>query len=309
MKICIVKLLGSANWLLQAVDPLSFPTQIEGVEFCNPLALPHELPGPIHQPVSFAVEGHGTYILCDWAAFAVAESIGPVVPTEPLRRFLALLRYTSAQPSLPTRWSFALHIDGVLVTPDQTVFEPAGLCGLLHRASVEVPITAEAIHQAAAMDLNAVIPAWEGVLLDGLRAYEADDFRAGTLYAAIAMESMVRESLEEQNATARGPDDPALRRLLRRGGLAEALKEASVYVLGRSICDEDKPLFDRALAVYRTRNKIAHLGEPPDGADTIPLERDGAYRALETARQLARWYGHADRYYVRRPDDHEVFTC
>ena len=53
-----------------------------------------------------------------------------------------------------------------------------------------------------------------------------------------------------------------------------------------------------ALRLYSTRNKIAHLGEPPPSNGVLALTRSGSVTGLRTAIDVRAWLGDSGPYVV-----------
>jgi hypothetical protein len=70
------------------------------------------------------------------------------------------------------------------------------------------------------------------------------------------------------------------------------MHEMSLYVLGRSLRHDKEGLYKRALVLYRSRNRIVHLGTTDDAKEEVlPVDGAGAHNAIETADAVLTWLG------------------
>jgi hypothetical protein len=174
-------------------------------------------------------------------------------------------------------------------------------------------ITAEHIRAAAAFDPDFIPPTYEGLLLDGIAAHRGGDYRHAVLYAAMSAEvafgSVIDEAYERIIAArndgrfrvialsqAGGKSvykDPIYEKLRGRSDFNVLIHELSLYVLGRSLLTEDQGLYQSAKRLYLTRNKLAHLGDLPEGDanQLYALDAKGALAAIATTVSLLAWLG------------------
>lgn len=157
------------------------------------------------------------------------------------------------------------------------------------------------------------IPIYENILIDAMVSlYEGDSVKT-IIYSAIAMESMLSKKLDsiymkiksqKKNSKYRLIDflpnnevgvvskDPIYDFLKKYDKFALLLHEKPLYLLGKSILLDDENLYNDALKVYTTRNKIVHMGEPdPSNANVISIDLDGARMAFNTAVKVFKWMG------------------
>ena len=139
------------------------------------------------------------------------------------------------------------------------------------------------------------VPVYEELIIDAIHAYRSRDYRRALLYSAISMEAGSATKLDEI-ANSKGAKDPVFKLLSKRSRFAQRLHEIPLYLTGKSLLVENEPLYQIATKVYRTRNKIAHLGEVPEGEQSyVELNEDGARMAIACAIKVIQWLGeHAD---------------
>ena len=178
-------------------------------------------------------------------------------------------------------------------------------------------LTDEMLERAGKLESSFEVPIHNEILQDGLQALVELDFRRAILYAAIAVESFSNQCLQESLATAvidratrhrfvevangRGDfvvKDPVWEYLASGTDFSKLLHVRPLYLMGRSILVENEALYSKALKLYATRNKIAHVGEPPTKPEYLPVNSLGAKEALRTAVDVVRWFGDCSPYYV-----------
>jgi hypothetical protein len=156
------------------------------------------------------------------------------------------------------------------------------------------------------------VPIPEQYFLDAVASFWSGDFRLTFLSAAIALEAIALEWLDEQyqRRLAGGPGpqlrvidiprsggrttqgDPVYEVLESRTKFRGLLHERPLYVTGRSLLVEQEALYQRAQRLYATRNQIAHRGEIPDAeSQCFTLTRPDAVTALQTVSAIFQWFG------------------
>ena len=63
---------------------------------------------------------------------------------------------------------------------------------------------------------------------------------------------------------------------------------------------EDESLYQKALRLYRTRNKIVHRGELPsaDEGSLFKINESGAKEAMNCAKEVIKWFGVTEDYII-----------
>jgi hypothetical protein len=168
--------------------------------------------------------------------------------------------------------------------------------------------------------LSGGVSAFHGILLDAFEAFRSQDYRRSILYSAVAVETMAAEVLDQEYERLLTGDvavewwrvielptssgtvrkDPVYDYLASRDDFRSLLHERPLYLMRRSLLVDNQEVFRRALALYKTRNKLVHRGAvPPEGSDDhLQLNLYGAEQALECALAIFSWFG-ADSDYVR----------
>jgi hypothetical protein len=176
-------------------------------------------------------------------------------------------------------------------------------------------LTLEHIYEADQLLLKGDIPAYHEIMLDAIEAFYVSDYRKAILYAAIAMESLASEVLENAYSrllfqaepinqwriielTLEGGkkkrEDPIYEYLKSRDNFRALLHERPLYLFQKSLLMEDKNLYDTAIDTYDTRNKIVHKASN----GRIPINYEGAVRALRCAVAIFRWFGEDSAYVI-----------
>lgn len=235
------------------------------------------------------------------------------IASEVLRR----LRYVSRQFSLPQMCiASSMH--------QQPFDPPKALAASLDASKTMVrsyymptALTDQHMGQVAGLGVDFQVPVHSDVLLDALEAHVNADFRKALLYAAIALEAFGSVQLEAAaaanvgranachrvislpvNARADVQKDPISNLLLEGDNFSRLLHEAPLYILGRSLLVDRPDTYRRALRLYTTRNKIAHLGAQPLDEKYFPPTAEGSTEALDAAVDAIKWFGDPGPYLV-----------
>jgi len=157
------------------------------------------------------------------------------------------------------------------------------------------------------------------LLLDAISAYRDGDSKRAILYSAISVETVARTRLsEEYESLLRAGDVNGMLRIIslpQRDGTCAAkdpiyeyldsksefrllVHELALYVLKRSLLIENEPLYQDAMKLYRTRNKIVHQGELPaeNEASCFTISDAGALAAINCAIGVLKWFGTPDEH-------------
>lgn len=154
------------------------------------------------------------------------------------------------------------------------------------------------------------IPIYDEILMDSLEAIYQNDCRKSITYSTIALESFVASVLDnefnklldkndpkfriiEQN-TKEGINriDPIYKLLKERTSFSNLVHERSLYVINKSLKLDNFQLYNDALKLYRTRNKIVHLGEPQEENEKfLTIDIKGARKAYNTTVEVFKWLG------------------
>jgi len=232
-----------------------------------------------------------------------------------LAKTLQALRYLTRQFALPERysaWSVGSAPEDRPSLPEEQ--DARGLN--LRDYFLPTAITEKHLDQLALLVPGFSPPASVLVMLDALLAAVDQDFRKALLYSAIAVESLASTTLAEAYDHVLATNDKRCRvveipvsggRNARKDPIYESLGEDNfsrmlherpLYLLGRSLSLEDPATFTKALKLYKTRNKLAHVGEVPLSAEAFEVSEEGARAGLQTATQVLNWLGDSGPYFV-----------
>jgi hypothetical protein len=150
------------------------------------------------------------------------------------------------------------------------------------------------------------------ILADSFHAFGRRDYRHCLLFAAIAVESLAAQRLEQEyDSRIGGGPGPEIRlitlpiaggKIVRKDPVYEALKSTTdfgsllhqrqLYLFNRSLLIDKPETFRQAKKLYATRNKIAHRGqlsgEKPDSV--FALTRSDCIAALTCAIDVVEWF-------------------
>jgi hypothetical protein len=153
----------------------------------------------------------------------------------------------------------------------------------------------------------------DDLLIDSIHAFYRGEHRTAILYSAFAVESIANEKLEAEYERLKSLDpssrarvrllrirvsrtveqltDPIYAALVNSKRFGILLHEAPLYLLGKSLLDEQKVLYDRGTRLYNTRNKIVHGQEANARGELLSLDRAGASEAVTAAILIFQWFG------------------
>jgi hypothetical protein len=305
------------RWILEASDPLelAFPdsSPFAGWSLISPLAPPPEgsTSQSFGEPPACAPLGGGRCLVSHRRMDFVAPKAEGAAAMNLATKLLRWLRFTCGQVALAT------DIAGYQVYPDTSrktsiaapFTEPAAF--LLVRRIDKTALTFARIRSSLDGDPSMTVPLYADLFLDAIEA-DGDDRRV-ILYAAIAVEAMLGTRLDEAFKDAvfqrpadfrmvpdpegKEPRDPIREQLRRdaRRNFSVFLHELPLYILGRSLRADQPALFSEVMLLRETRNMLAHTGDP-GGRAVLPIDADGAKRALSAAIGAYRWFDARGRY-------------
>jgi len=238
------------------------------------------------------------------------SDISDLLPTY-VERFSSNLRQTSKQVTIPTSCSVISHGE-LLELPELNFTEAKKSEVVIPRYTLDTAVTWENLTDA---DLDFLAPrslVYERLLLDAIHAYKDKDYRRSLLYTTISVETLAAtKSDEAYNLITQEGDannilrlvsfsqkegtlitkDPVYELLRSRSKFLELLHEIPLYIFGKSLLVDNETLYQKATKLYRTRNKIAHLGEPHAGSQTtFAMTEDDALEAIECAINIFQWF-------------------
>jgi hypothetical protein len=271
--------------------------------------------------IAFAIdEVHASlYKPKDVARFACFRSDTPPLSTV-FTPLLNALRHFSKQADLPTGpddvqiWEW-LCPPGL---PARGVGSPSKLRRAVAKSIVETAVTRAHIESACNCGPEFSVPIFDTLLLDAISAHASHDYRKSILYSAIAVESAASIVLEDrfenhiklsnsqnwrvieipQSGGKTIRKDPIWSYLRKRENANALFHEGALYVLGRSLMLENDPLYQFMERLRSTRNKIVHLGEPPEqnSSQYLSIDQQGSSDALNCANEVLKWLGVGNEY-------------
>jgi hypothetical protein len=234
--------------------------------------------------------------------------------SEFLSVFLKAIRYTSKQVSINyynsiSTISLKESLKFTNIVRSENVKAIA-----LRKSYFDTFITRENIRTASKIIFNKlIIPVYDDILLDAISGL-GNEPRKSILFAYVSMESMLSIELDKiykdllknkkhkhlriiKHETPSGEvyKDPIFSFFQQQTNFSNLLHLMPLYLLKRSLMVEDKILYDAALKLYKTRNKIAHLGGTENLTnnqdDYLPIDDIGALRSINTAIKIFNWFG------------------
>jgi len=316
VKVATLLLKGEIRWNVRPADPATLSlASVHGCKLVNPLLFT----GPGDRPQIIPLTAECCHVLSNRLMLVVprgkasSEAISVAAHT-----FLRTLRIASRQATLPTEF-FGVNVGQVLQFPALRFPGAPATKGFLrgtYRVETAATLTlVERIEQAGvALD----VPVCHEVLLDALRACEIRNAREAIVYAALAVETLVRSVLDaEYRKVLAAPSppahlnvvsqnvvplpkgkrsnprtDPIYDLLLKDSTLARLLHEAPLYLMRRSLLQENAELYGRVVALDRASHRFSHgRASDPDDDGLFALDQEGALRALAIAVELFDWFG------------------
>jgi hypothetical protein len=255
----------------------------------------------------------------DVARFACFRSDSPPLANA-LTPLLNALRHFSKQADLPTStddiniWEWLCPTE----LPARVVPVPCKPRRAIAKFIVETAITRRHIESACGCSPEFRVPIFDTLLLDAISAHASHDYRKSILYSAIAVESatsiVLENRFENQVKLSNSQNwrvieipqsegktirkDPIWSILREREDANVLLHEGALYILGRSLMLENNPLYQFTKRLRSTRNKIVHLGEPPEQNSNLyfSIDQEGSSDALNCANEVLNWLGVGNEY-------------
>ncbi|WP_348270041.1 hypothetical protein P8936_06325 [Edaphobacter paludis] len=236
----------------------------------------------------------------------------PSEELDELMRLLPRLRYTTGQSDLPRGEDISVAgSDWKFILPEMKPLEPIYRATILRPSQLVDAVTLTTFQQAVDLPPEFVAPMQATLYLDAVTAYRRGEPRICILFSAMAMEIGFGTALDQAHESAlNDPNNPRYRvvnipigngefstkdpifdRLKERVDFSTRMHEMALYAFGRSLRLEDEVLYKRALTLYRSRNKIVHLGTTEDAKEVLSVDSSGALAALQTAHDSLKWLG------------------
>lgn len=227
--------------------------------------------------------------------------------------FLKKLRYLSGQSDMPKQEDLLLMMShDIDILPQFVAIDDIRGLSHIQTYPLTVAITQANLEAAAELPDEFSTPIHSLLILDAISALLASEHRISILFAAMSMEIGFGTVLDEAyKAILLRPGDPRYRvlkipicggefvtkdpvydRLRGRDDFSTRMHEMSLYVLGKSLREENQDLYNNALILYRSRNKIVHLGTTEDAKEKVlSVDGEGSRTAIQTATDCLTWLG------------------
>jgi hypothetical protein len=313
MKLYGFSLGGTVRWNISDDDPTTWPLAATGMQLLNPLV-----------PVS---RGTSPFIcrLPDGRHHVVTNELYVLSPVELtdadrlIAPWLQFLKIAARQAAFSTEPYAGTNADIDVASLQIRTLVSSGKGMIPEEYRVQTALDGAAITRASELQSVGAAPLHHELLLDALHAFESRRDREAILYSAIAAESLAQHELTGIYENALGSDDPPtylnIVNVDQAGGkkikkdpiyelltasdnFGRLLHEVPLYLLRRSLLDEDQALYSRAISLYRSRNRLSHGQAITSANDNLlQIDRAGSGRAVRTAVDIFAWFGQSG-YYV-----------
>jgi hypothetical protein len=312
MRVATALLPGGMNWRLRPTDPMLSPVGDDWF-VVNPLIqlLPRSL-----DTIVLPVDGDVMLLRHGVLHLVVPEGVDHSSFSERLEAALSHLRLLTLDPGCPTSiGGTGFQEVAELPTPE----EPSAHSGMKIKFFGNRDRTATTLERLAeAFKLRSGPPpsAHGSLVLDAIAAV-AHDPRKAILYAAFAVEVLAGDVLNRAYGSAiASAIVPSDLRIIERAVSKSAsvrkdpiyeqlqasarrrfsllLHELPLYMMRRSLLQDDEALYNSALKLQESRNLLAHRGNAGTSSETFPPTSKGAHDALEIARRVFHWFGERD---------------
>jgi len=316
VKVATLLLKGEIRWNVRPGDPPLLPlATLHGCKLVNPLLFT----GAHDRPQIIPLTAECCHVLSNRLALVVPRGRGSAEAiSAAASAFLRTLRIVSKQATLATEF-FGVQMAQVAALPELRFPGAPATKGYLRGTyRVETAATLALVERIEQTDTASETPVCHEILLDALRACETRNEREAIVYAALAVETLVRSVLDAEYrkvlAAASPPahlnvgspnvvplakgrrasvrTDPVYEALVKDASLPRLLHEAPLYLLRRSLLAENAELYRRAAALERTRNRVSHgRADDVEEGDLFALDHEGALRGLAVALEVFDWFG------------------
>ncbi len=331
MNILVVAMLRGSYWLIHKDDPIAYTLQSRpGWSFITPLMLPliEKEQRTLSRQTMHAMLGDSVLIQTDMLLFSSPETFKDSTEAEEfaqyLRTFAGNLRHASKQVEVNGEFVFTTNH-----SVEQQVLEgtipsfPSASPGAIYfkKYYIDTAITWKEVERADMTLANNSLPVFGTLFLDAIQAFIERDYRRTILYSAIAIETLAATKLDEiykslldagdpsgtlrivsipRSGNTTIKKDPIYTALSDTDKFSYLLHEMPLYLLRRSILIENEALYQKALKLYRTRNKIVHRGELPLAGENnfFKVNESDAKEALNCAKGVIKWFSITDDYII-----------
>lgn len=324
MKIITLYLNSVISWLSSQDDaPTAAFSSLSGAKLINPSYYNHQA---LSQYLSFdqspgaqpplLIDGDKWVVSSNRLCFVLDE--GQTLELNTFSsKFLRTLRYISGQAWIPRILPVITEQESVSIPDFKCAINPKtspGHAAFIRAQYVDLAMPWSEIHQLDEALKQNNFETYREVLLDGIAAHQEGDYLKAILYSAIACESVAAQQIDrayddlrkapvkhathrfvkQRTPTGDVEKDPVFERLrsFEKGAFLSSLHELPLYLWARSLQDDNPQLYRTAHALYKTRNKIAHLGGLTEESEKIlPITSDGSQQALDCAVGVFDWFG------------------
>lgn len=311
MKVATLLLKGEIRWNVRPGDPAMLPlATLHGCKLVNPLLFT----GAHDRPQIIPLTAECCHVLSNRLSLVVPRGKGsPDAIRASANAFLRTLRIVSKQATLPTEF-FGVQMAQVAALPDLRFPGAPATKGYLRGTyRVETAATMTLVERIEQADVASEAPVCHEILLDALRACETRNERESIVYAALAVETLARSVVdaEYRKVLAAGSPpshlnvvsvpkgkrgslrvDPVYEALAKDDTLARLLHEVPLYLMRRSLLQENAELYRRVVALDHARHRLSHGRiNDLDGDDLFPADPEGALRSLAVALEAFDWFG------------------
>jgi len=316
MFIYFVTLAGDFHWKIHKDAPaIGELSSLLGYFFVNPLLYSKLNTSPSIEVRIAGIKDEASIITTNCFVFGTTrsqEDADIMIFPDYVERLATNLRYVSKQVDISRNFvsMFRIEIDGMpsLDFPHKNLEVES----LLNSYVWSTAIVWEDLFIADNELNNKTIPVYETLLVDAIHALKGKDYRRALLFAAMSIESLTSTKLDEIYASiTRSNDfqgnlriiefqkgnslirkDPVFEFLFSKSKFSERLHEVPLYLIGKSLFDEKEVLYQKAIKLYRTRNKIAHIGESPSGEQSyFEMNEKDSLVAINSAIEIMDWFG------------------
>ncbi len=312
MRVGYALLPGGLNWRIRPSDPSTCPIG-DGWEVVNPLVPLY----PTAPDVSALPMGDEIFIgNLNALHMCVPDGVDHGRLGTRVEAALAHLRVITLDPrSATTVGATAIQERSDLPAPEKPSF-PKGIKVRFFSNRDRTAASLEDVAEAFRRTDGPPPPVAATLVLDAIKAMSGDP-RQALLLGAIAVEVLASTVIDEAYHAAldarpgrsdlriieRGSSggvivrkDPIydLLRTSARRSFALLLHELPLYVLQRSLLQDDEDLYRAVLRLHGTRNLLAHQGEVSDPIEAFPVSHEGAREGLGAVRLVFEWFGAPD---------------
>lgn len=312
MLVATALLPGGMNWRLRKADPVLTPVGRDWFVI-NPLTplLPSSL-----ETIVLPLAGDVMLMQHGVLHVVVPPTVDHKAFSERIEAVLAHLRLLTLDPQCPTSISGSGFQEVAELPALEQPTANSGLKVKLFSNRDRTATTLDKLAEAFSLSDGSPPSAHGTLVLDAIAALSHDS-RKSILYAAFAVEVLAADVVHRAFTTALAtPTATADLRIIdrtvskgasiRKDPIYEQLQSAArrkfslllhelpLYVMRRSLLQDDEALYNSALKLQESRNVLVHRGTSAGPNDTFPATLAGARAALGVAKRVFQWFGERD---------------